>query len=312
MNASVRHLLAISALVLLASAAVPLRAAPVVIDDFSENLTPSTSYAIYHDGTMLGGEVDIILGLLDAATVEIAGGILTLSGVTETSGPNNAQLIYDGNDNDSTLSYGLPSVDFTGGGSNDHFALDLPSVTGSIDVAVRVFESSGHYSVLRIDGVTNAGVLEFPFADFEHIGDGADFAAAKQVSLFVYLDTGDGFSIDSFMATGQEPPVDPGTVVPPADPDTVRPALQFQNAKRLKTPRPRHTIKGRATDNVAVAKVEVKSRLQKGWRKAKLRPNGNFAFTTKRLKSGRNVHQFRAIDTSGNRSKVRVARPIGQ
>ncbi len=304
MNASVRHLLAISALALLASAAVPLRAAPVVIDDFSENLTPSTSYAIYHDGTMLGGEVDIILGLLDAATVEIAGGILTLSGVTETSGPNNAQLIYDGNDDDSTLSYGLPSVDFTGGGSNDRFAVDLPSVTGSIDVAVWVYEGSGgHYAALRVNGVTNAGVLEFPFTDFEHIGDGADFAAAKQVSLFVYLDTGDGFSIDSFMATGP---------VSTPDPDTVRPALQFQNAKRLKTPRPRHIIRGRATDNVAVAKVEVKSRLQKGWRPAKLRPNGNFAFTTKRLKSGRNLHQFRAIDTSGNRSKIRMARPVGQ
>ncbi len=308
MKARVCHLLAIPTLAFLASTAVPLRAAPVVIDDFSDDLAPRTSNA-YHDGAMLGGELDILISLLDAATVEIAGGILTLSGVTETSGPNNAQFIYDGNDGSSTLSYGLPSVDLTDGGSNDRFALDLDSVTGSINIQVRVFDSSGNYLALQADGVTSAGVLEFPFADFVQFGEGPDFAAAKQVSFFVYLDTGEGFSIDSFMATGPESTTPP--VVTPA-PDTVRPALQFQNAKRLKTPRPRHTIKGRATDNVAVAKVEMKSRLQKGWHKAKLRPNGNFSFKTKRLKSGRNVHQFRATDTSGNRSKVRKAKPAGK
>lgn len=288
-------------LALAASAAFSLHAAPVMIDDFVNDQAPSTS-GFFLPGDMLGGELDVHINLLDEATVEISGGILTLSDVVpKATGPNNAQLVYDGvDDGQSAYAYGLPDVDLTGGGSNDRFAIALTSVTGSIDVMVRVHTDSSNLMSSRIDGVTGGGILEFPFADFEQIGTGADFAAAKQVVIYVYLeDEGDGFSMDSIMARG------------PLLPDTVRPALQLQNAKALRTPRQRHTVRGRARDNVAVAKVEVKSRLQKGWRKVQLKPSGSFRFKTKRLKSGKNLHRFRAIDTSGNRSKVLKARPTG-
>lgn len=287
-------------LALAASAAFSLHAAPVMIDDFVNDQAPSTS-GFFLPGDMLGGELDVHINLLDEATVEISGGILTLSDVVpKNTGTNNAQLVYDGVDGHSAYAYGLPDVDLTGGGSNDRFAIALTSVTGSIDVMVRVHADEGNFMSSRIDGVTGGGILEFPFADFEQIGTGADFAAAKQVVIYVYLkDEGDGFSMDSIMARG------------PLLPDTVRPALQLQNAKALRTPRQRHTVRGRARDNVAVAKVEVKSRLQKGWRKVQLKPSGSFRFKTKRLKSGKNLHRFRAIDTSGNRSKVLKARPTG-
>lgn len=287
-------------LALAASAAFSLHAAPVMIDDFVNDQAPSTS-GFFLPGDMLGGELDVHINLLDEATVEISGGILTLSDVVpKNTGTNNAQLVYDGVDGHSAYAYGLPDVDLTGGGSNDRFAIALTSVTGSIDVMVRVHTDSVNFMSSRIDDVTGGGILEFPFADFEQTGAGADFAAAKQVVIYVYFeDEGDGFSMDSIMARG------------PLLPDTVRPALQLQNAKALRTPRQRHTVRGRARDNVAVAKVEVKSRLQKGWRKVQLKPSGSFRFKTKRLKSGKNLHRFRAIDTSGNRSKVLKARPTG-
>lgn len=287
-------------LALAASAAFSLHAAPVMIDDFVNDRAPSTS-GFFLPGDMLGGELDVIISLLDEATVEISGGILTLSDVVpKNTGTNNAQLVYDGVDGNSAYAYGLPDVDLTGGGSNDRFAIALTSVTGSIDVMIRVSAGSGNLMSSRINDVTGGGILEFPFADFGQTGAGADFAAAKQVVIYVYLeDEGDGFSMDSIMARG------------PLLPDTVRPALQLQNAKALRTPRQRHTVRGRARDNVAVAKVEVKSRLQKGWRKVQLKPSGSFRFKTKRLKSGKNLHRFRAIDTSGNRSKVLKARPTG-
>lgn len=290
------------ALAFVALSAASLRAAPIVIDDFSTDVASTTANNFSVDGAMLGGEVDILTVFFDAATTGIAGGALTVSGVTETGGPRNAQLVYDGEDNDSAQAFGLAPVDLTDGGANDRLDVDLSSVTGTIEVEVRVWAGSGNFSTLEI-GTSTAGVLEFPFADFTDAGSGGDFAAATQIAIFVYLDSGDGFAINSFEADGP-PPV----VVP----DTIRPAVTILNTKTLKTPRPRHTIRGRATDNVAVNRVEVKSGLKKGWRRARLSANGTFRYTASGLRAGKNKHQVRAIDTSGNRSAIRIARPVGR
>lgn len=102
------------------------------------------------------------------------------------------------------------------------------------------------------------------------------------------------------------------TVFSPPVPDTARPTLKFTNKKKLKPPKAKHTIKGIARDNVAVAKVEVKVRGKKGWRKAKLRADGKWKFKTQRLKAGRNVAKFRAEDSSGNRSRVKRVRATGK
>lgn len=302
MNAIPKPFLGVRALALLAVsalAAASLRAAPIVIDDFSTDLASTTATQTYLDGPMLGGELDVFTGFLNAATLGIAGGVLTVSGVTETVDPKNAQLVYDGDDGLNTQSYGLPAVDFTDGGANDRFEVDLSSVTGTIEVQVCVWASSGNFSVLQVS-TSAGGVLEFPFDDFSNVGSGGDFAAATQVAIFVDLDTGEGFAIDSFVANG------------PVVPDTIRPGVQMLNTKALKTPSPRHTIRGRATDDVAVARVEVNSRLKKGWRQARLSANGTFRFTASRLRSGKNVHRIRAIDTSGNQSSIRIAKPVGR
>ncbi len=290
------------AFALFAFSAASLRAAPVVIDEFSTDVAAATTNDFSVDGAMLGGEVDIFTAFFDAATTGIAGGVLTVSGVTETGGPRNAQLTYDGEDNASAQAFGLTAVDLTDGGANDRFDVDLSSVTGTIEVEVRVWASSGNFSTLQI-GASTGGVLEFPFADFTDAGTGGDFAAATQIAIFVYLDTGEGFAIDSFVADGPAP-----VVVP----DTIRPAVTILKTNALKTPRPRHTIQGRATDNVAVARVEVKSKLKTGWRKATLSANGTFRYKAARLRSGKNKHQVRAVDPSGNLSAIRIAKPVGR
>ena len=288
----------------LACGARTLSAAPIVIDNFSDNLAP-TSMNTFVDGSMLGGELDIGLNLLEAATFEISGGIGTLSGVTETSGANNVKFIYDGEDNATAFAFGLPNVDFTGGGSNDRFVIDLTDVTGTIDVAVSLYNDTGGFaSELTITGVTEAGILEFPFADFIDIGEGADFTSSQQIGIIFYLDTGEGFAINSFIAIGTSSP----TVTVP---DNSAPTLKLSAKSRLKTPLPRHAIKGTVSDNDAVARVEIKGKGSR-YEAARLKPSGKWIFRTPRLKPGNNVFLVRAFDVSGDQSAVQRVRVKGR
>jgi len=94
--------------------------------------------------------------------------------------------------------------------------------------------------------------------------------------------------------------------------DNVRPILRIQNKRKYRNARNRHVIRGTAQDNVAVTKLEVRSRLGKGWRNVKLQPNGRFRYRTPKLSSGNNVFSFRAIDSRGNRSKVERVRARGR
>ena len=301
---TLRCLLPVLVFAAIACGSPTLSAAPIVIDNFSDNLAPTTMNT-FLDGAMLGGELDLGLNLLDAATFEIAGGIGTLSGVTETSGANNVKFIYDGEDNATAFAYGLPDVDFTSGGSNDRFVIDLTDVTGTIDVVVSLYNDTGGFaSELAITGVTEAGILEFPFADFVDIGEGADFASSQQIGIIFYLDTGEGFAINSFMANGTYPPT---TTVP----DLSGPTLKFLAKSRLKTPLPRHAIKGTVSDNEAVARVEVKAKGSR-YEAARLKPSGQWIFRTPRLKPGNNVFLVRAFDVSGNQSAVQRVRVKGR
>jgi len=101
----------------------------------------------------------------------------------------------------------------------------------------------------------------------------------------------------------------PTPPAPAISTDTIRPRTRLLKRSSLRNPRGRHRIRGTASDNVAVARVEVRSRLQRGWRQARLRASGRWIYRTPRLESGRNVFRVRAVDTSGNRS--RILRVIG-
>lgn len=271
---------------------VSLMAAPVVIDDFSDDLAPVTASTSL-DGAMLGGELDAGLNQLEAVTFGIFGGTGKVAGVVETGGANNIQLVYDGEDGSPLLAYGLPNIDLTDGGSNDRIVIDLSSVTGNIEIRVIVSEDGSNSSGFTISGITSPGILEFPFASFTNFGIGANFAAAKQVECRVFLDTGEGFEIDSFIATASSQPVADG----------IRPNIGALKKSRLKTPRSRHAIKGTSSDNDTVVRVEAKTRGTR-YKPAKLKPSGQWIFRTPSLKPGNNLFQIRAVDASGNKSQV--------
>lgn len=290
-----------------------LRAAPVLIDNFGVDV-PAIQLSDQQDGDMLGGEVDFRFTVVNAIQLAISGGTGVLEVLDDQFNPT-LQFMYDGEDNNSTLeNFGLEDHDFTDGGTNDRFAVDLSSVSGTFTVQVAVMESGTHYSTLSKTGVTGAGIVEFLFDDFTDTGDGADFTAAQAVYVsFKDGATGDSLEIDSFMARDAALPPEDDPVAPAISAaDTVRPAVKVLKRKKLKAPRRRHAIKGKARDNVEVRRVQVKVRGQGGYRKAKLRPSGRWKFRTKPLGSGKTRCKVRAYDTSGNRSKVKSIRVRGR
>lgn len=297
------HLTSIPALAALACGATVLRATPVLIDNFSDDLAAITSNGQL-DGSMLGGESDFQFGSGLTGSFAISGGSGALSGV---SVDGYFSIVYDGEDNNSIISaHDLPDIDLTDGGSNDRIAIDLTSVTGSIDVLVQVRESLTDFSYRSLT-VTNPGIVEILFVDFLESGTGGDFTAAKAVNIRINnVNPGESFEIDSIMARDAS--------IPPEDdsiPDTIRPILTFLKKKNLKTPRTRHAIRGTASDNVTVARVEVKGPGQ-GWKRARLSPAGRWIFRTPRLKSGTTVFKVRAEDAGGNRSGIKRIRVRGQ
>lgn len=288
-------------LALLATAASSLRAAPIGIDNFSVDVALTQSNSFADGGDKLGGEGDyLFVSGLDGA-FEVSGGSAKLNPVEQDG---QFYFVYDGDDGASSVTYsGLGGVDLTDGGKNDHIEIRFTEVTGTVAVGVTLLESSTDGLNLVKPAVTQAGTLRFHFDEFTPNGSGADFAAAGALIVNVVVERGDRFQMASIRAAGP-----PGPVIVAAD--SIRPSLRLLKKSALNTPRPRHKIKGTASDNDEVDRVEVKSR-GKGWKKAKLRGNGRWKFKTPRLGTGKNLFKLRAWDNSGNRSKIKKAKPVG-
>lgn len=295
--------------ILLAFGTVPLRAAPVLIDNFGTDQPPITSHDQL-DGSMLGGEADFYFAPGLSAFWSIEEGSGKLSGITNGG---SFDITYDGEDNESTGgSFALPVIDLTDGGANDRFAIDMPAVEGLIGIAVRIYDGPSNITSYAIT-VSSAGIHEFLFSDFEvQNGAGADFDAANMVRIVFYnVGPGDDFEIDSIMTRDAALPPEDDPVPAVSTPDTARPAIQFLKKEILKKPRLRHRIKGLALDNDEVARVEVRVK-RKGWRRAKLRASGRWQFRTPRLETGKNRFKARARDASGNRSKAKKVVATGK
>lgn len=282
-----------------------LRAAPVRIDDFDENLSPQTNVDAFVPGSMLGGEADYdILGVGPVET-----GIYSIdSGVLDADLDHihlTLEVVYDGVDGNTNWEFdGLPDVDLTGGGTNEGFEIEVLSVTGEVNLEIQIWESSGALALTKNN--VSAGVLKFPFADFSAMGT-ADPASAGMVLLRMSVgSSGGSVRIGSFWAGNRPPDAPPAANAP----DKERPKLTIQGKPQLRKARPRHTIRGRARDNDALKKVQVRPRGQ-GWRKVTLRNSGKWAFRTPRLRTRSNDFKFRAIDASRNRSQVRKANARG-
>jgi len=165
--------------------------------------------------------------------------------------------------------------------------------------------------VIRIQ---SANVQPFEPGDVIHAlveinGDPDSLAPGKLVKENLIVSA--GYDAEDGVASVPQAKYQVGVYRDPPTPDTIRPTLNFLNKKNLKTPRPRHTIRGKASDNAGVRKVEAKVR-GKGWKKAKFKPSGRWTYRTPRLGSGRNLVRVRVEDISGNRSKVKKVRPRGR
>lgn len=270
---------------------------PIVIDDFVDDLMEVTSN-VQLDGSMLGGEVDITVAGLDAATFEITGGVGYVNGVMQAVGEASFSLVYDGEDNSGALAMALGGVDLTDGGANDKFEVTLDGVSteDSISVRVIVWETLSDYSLVTVGGITEGGTVVIPFADFTDNGAGGDFASAEAVSLLFFLADGEKISIDSFSVSGS--------------PDVTAPIVKVTNARKLKEAKRVHKIMGLATDVRGVSKVEVKAPRSK-WKRAKLKPSGKWTFKARGLRSGINRFKVRAYDESGNVSRIKKVKVRG-
>lgn len=166
---------------------VPSLANALVIDDFTTN-TPSTTTTVFTDGTMLGGERDVVItggGGAPSPTFVATGGVATFT----SNGPNNggnvvAQIAYDGEDNNSAYTFGLTGANLTAGGA-DRIVVAVTAVNGPLTLMLRVMQSAGAYGTLIITNISTPGVYEFPYASFSADVGAVDFADAKTIVLYV-------------------------------------------------------------------------------------------------------------------------------
>lgn len=149
------------------------------IDEFDgETTLTTTSFTI--DGSMIGGERDVDVG--SGASFSSTGGQITYNSLT---GINRISLIYDGEDNDPALGFGLGGVDLTVGGA-DRFILSVTGIVSNPSISLTVHDSSGNSSRSGPQNVSTTGLFEFTFASFTFdtgLGASLSNANAFQVTL---------------------------------------------------------------------------------------------------------------------------------
>lgn len=264
------------------------RSAEILIDDFSGTLAPTGAVA-FLDGTMLGGEMEFgpILDGGETISLQVASGSAQFSGIT---GSVRAILQWDGNENDSGLNFGLGPVDLTDGWTNDRFEIDFAAVSGTLAVKVRIFESITKYAEYDTT-VSAVGTLTVAFDDLLQF-DSMNPVSPSNVTLIMLAidaEAGETWSISEFRVTG--PPV----------PDTTPPSIRISGGKTVTTKAAKVTIRGSATDNIGVARVEVKEG-SRSFRTVGLKSNNSWSYRSSRLKRTRTAFVARCTDLSANPS----------
>lgn len=276
---------------LLASAGLSLQSAPFVIDHHREDLAV-TSVETEITGSMLGGTANY-----DPinASYSIENHVLHFFDVGQDT-DKSIDIEYFGEGE------GFPPVDLTGGGTNTGIEVKVLSNLGAGEIEIVIINSEGQAERQTSEGVS-PGVVTFPFADFEILTGDVDPTAVAGIEVGLYSKD---IKIGAITAGDLETALSGGGGDgdgSTADPDDIRPVVKLAGTKKLNQPRVRHVIKGRATDNDEVDRVEVRVR-GRGWRKARLRNNDRFRFRTHRLPSGKTPFKVRAFDTSSNRSRI--------
>jgi hypothetical protein len=171
-------------------------AAPLVIDTFA---TAQSTTGVVDGAGILGGERDASIN---------GGNVLNIgSGVAQFSLPNDQAgafiiLQWDGNDNNTTVSYQL-NADFTGGSGNDRFYLGVSAVTGTVAVRIYVAESEEVFALLNFE-ISQTGVVEIPFDTLAGSVPLPNFGAIQHLALRMIMDPGESITVNNF-STGTGP-----------------------------------------------------------------------------------------------------------
>ena len=205
MNRTLARIVTAGLSLALASVAV---GAPIVIDPFTAGQTGPPNGTV-DDGSILGGERDVITN--GSTSLTVAGG----SAVLTAADPNFVLLDYDGNDDDfGAPSHLLGSIDLTGGGMNDRFVLDVTAISGTVDLTVRISDSLTDYSE-GVTSISSTGLLEFAFADLSTVVGGGGVASSVERIVFRF-----NFNSDESI-TLNEIRTDAGAAAPVPEPSTM-------------------------------------------------------------------------------------------
>ena len=184
-----------AAVLLFASPGFALTIDPFTFDQFS------TTNDFDGDASILGGEREIFIGLVGRGSIDVSGGVATITNPSPTDDDGQARLTYDGIDGSNAIQTaagtGLNAADFTDGGVSDRFAFDVTSLTGATNVAVSVFGISGiSGNSFGTFDITQAGNFEVPFSSLtpSTVIGAADFSAVQAV-LFNFGDIDRGEEI---------------------------------------------------------------------------------------------------------------------
>lgn len=148
------------------------------IDEF-DGEQASTTTSVTLDGSMLGGERDVFMPGT-AATYSSTGGFATFG---STSGISGGRIIWDGDDDDASLGFGLGGVDLTAGGA-DRLVLSVTSVVSNPSISLQIYDSSGNSVRAGPTVITTTGLFEFTFASFTFVsGSGASPSNVNALQL---------------------------------------------------------------------------------------------------------------------------------
>ena len=170
----------------------------LIIDDFSVDGGPSTSFVVLNSNS-LGGETDFHdpNGIVHFS---MSGGILNLDSGGFAS--NSSILSYDGIDgNPSTLAHLLGAVALTGGTATDGFLIDVAGFsTGSGSTAmltITVYEDDNRFSASNPVSIGAPGVIAVPFTSLTNSGPSgpADLTSAESIAFQFDIPSETEFSI---------------------------------------------------------------------------------------------------------------------
>ena len=187
-----------SASLLFAASTFCSQASSIIIIDPYDYSATVTSDGTVENPSILGGEIafdfDPTLNNEIAATVNIGGGTMAVTGVTQLGSSTGILIMdYDGFTGGAGYLLNLDASGTTG------MAFDVVSVTGSVGAAIVVYTKGGFTDRRTISrsnlpsGQTNT----FLFSDFSTGGD-PDLADVDRISLQLQMNTGEEITISNF------------------------------------------------------------------------------------------------------------------